>query len=801
MVSTTFSFLFSVRMNVLRTRTLWALLFLMLFHIPAFASIGDAKTDSIKADMYHLSGSQKVDALVKLSRAYMEIDLDSMAKYASLASRLSNELEYQAGLANSLLMLGTANHYLDKVTEARNYYNQSLKLFEALGDKKGQANAHNSLGNSYMEQGDYKTAQKYHAGALLLRVQIDDKQGLANSYNNIGNAYAGEASYYLALNNHLKGLAIKEELNDTSKSGLNKMAMSYFNIGRLYLAIEDLKRAEEFFNKAEELYGYVENQGGLALIYAARGGVAKTWHDFETAIGFYSKAIEILKQSGKTGELADNYTRIAFAYYGLALKADSLGQKGKQNKNYDIAFNYANQALNLSEQLDYEQGIVSSYILMGNINREWGDYKNSEICFNKAAGYRLLTSNKIVLYKGLYLLKLKQKNYKAALENYTNYTALNDSVYNTQNTLKTTSLGQAYEEEKKEKERELTDKMREMAHDEEIKRQRVIQLFILIGLLVVAVFAFFVFRSYRQKQKANIIITKQKAEVESAYKIIEEQKKIVDQHNKDVTDSINYAKRIQTALLASDSLLKKNLPEYFVLYKPKDIVSGDFYWASELTDKNSKKFILCSGDCTGHGVPGAFMSLLNISKLNETVNEKKRTDPGHILNTVREEIIKALNPENATEVCNDGMDCTLCVMELFEKQGNMVGGAENVLRGTLSYAAANNPFYLIRDKQLIVGHSDKIPVGKSLKENEPFSSHTLELMQGDIIYLLTDGYADQFGGKNGKKFKYKTLEDLLLANHLSPLSEQKRLLDSTIEQWRGTNEQVDDILIIGIRIS
>lgn len=777
-------------------------LFLILFFSSTvvYGQSDKSKVDSLRGALSALSGKEKIDMLLRLSRTYREINTDSLLNNARLAYKLSKELNYSKGLANSILLMGRAHHDKTQISEAREYYLQALKLFEEIEDRKGQANAHNNLGNSFMEQGDYKTALKYHAFALLLRAQIDDKQGLASSYNNIGNAYAGEANYYLALNNHLKSLALTEELNDTSAAGKSLLGMSYFNIGRLYLVTDDGKRAEEFLNKAQKLFEKTNNLYGLAYIYAARAAIAGNQSNHEKSILLYSKAIEIAKQIGEVGELADNYTRIAYAYYKIALKSDSAGHKGKQNKNYDIVFNYANQALDLSKRLNYEQGIVSSYILLGHIYREWGDYKNSQNNYNKAFDQRLIPANKIVLYEGLYLLKLKEKNYKEALENYTNYTILKDSVYNTENTLKNASLGQAYEEEQKEKERVLTNKMKELAHNEEIKRQRVIQLFILIGLFIVAIFAFFVYRSYRQKQKANVIITRQKSEVEQAYKIIEEQKKIVDEHNKDITDSINYARRIQTALLASDSLLNKSLPEYFVLYKPKDIVSGDFYWASEITDGGTKTFVLCTGDCTGHGVPGAFMSLLNISKLNETINEKRIIKPDFVLNTVREEIIEALNPEYADEECNDGMDCTLCSFEFYQNKPGETQTTEKNIKAKLTYTAANNPFYLIRNNQLIVGKADKIPVGKSLKEKQPFSIHSLDMFEGDTLYLLTDGYADQFGGTSGKKFKYKQLEELLLASQPETMLRQKAILNETIEKWMGANEQVDDILIIGIRI-
>jgi len=228
--------------------------------------------------------------------------------------------------------------------------------------------------------------------------------------------------------------------------------------------------------------------------------------------------------------------------------------------------------------------------------------------------------------------------------------------------------------------------------------------------------------------------------------------------------------------------------KFFVLYKPKDIVSGDFYYAlsHQHPDKKSEIFYICTADCTGHGVPGALMSMLGISYLNESIIEKNISEPGKILDNIRRGIIGSLNPEGTEEEAKDGMDCTLCA---FDFENNK-----------LYYAAANNSFYLIRNNELIASHADKMPVGKSPKEEHAFTTHTIDLKKGDVIYTLTDGYADQFGGDKGKKFKYKQLEDKFMAIKNKPMDEQKKILDSTFEEWKGNLEQVDDVLVIGIKI-
>ncbi len=227
---------------------------------------------------------------------------------------------------------------------------------------------------------------------------------------------------------------------------------------------------------------------------------------------------------------------------------------------------------------------------------------------------------------------------------------------------------------------------------------------------------------------------------------------------------------------------------FFILYKPKDIVSGDFYYALSHKHQGSKKeiFYMSAADCTGHGVPGALMSMMAVSKLNESIIEKNLIAPNEILDNVRKGIIASLNPEGSEEESKDGMDCVLCAFDFEDMK--------------LDFAAANNPLWLVRDGKVTEYAPDKMPVGKSPKEDEPYTLKSIDLVKGDIIYIFTDGYADQFGGEKGKKFKYKQLQELLISNSHLPMQEQKQILANTIEKWMGNLEQVDDILVIGIKI-
>jgi serine phosphatase RsbU (regulator of sigma subunit) len=291
-----------------------------------------------------------------------------------------------------------------------------------------------------------------------------------------------------------------------------------------------------------------------------------------------------------------------------------------------------------------------------------------------------------------------------------------------------------------------------------------------------------------------------KGDADAHERAIEEQKELITEKNKEILDSINYAKRIQYTLLAHEELLKQNLPEHFVLFKPKDIVSGDFYWATAVNSRqsqsavdsaelpaataNSKLFYLAVCDSTGHGVPGAFMSLLNCSFLNEAITEKNISKPNEVLDHVRKRLIESISQDGG----KDGMDG---ILVCFERNSN---GTNKV-----TYAAANNNPILIRNGEIKELPADKMPVGLGEKK-DPFALNTIELQKGDTLYLYTDGYADQFGGPKGKKFKYKTLNELLIRINQKPCLEQKQVLNTHFENWKGSLEQVDDVCIVGIHI-
>jgi two-component system, sensor histidine kinase LadS len=264
---------------------------------------------------------------------------------------------------------------------------------------------------------------------------------------------------------------------------------------------------------------------------------------------------------------------------------------------------------------------------------------------------------------------------------------------------------------------------------------------------------------------------------------IEAQKVLIEEKNKDITDSIIYARRIQQAILPDDTYLADVLKEHFVLYKPKDIVSGDFYW----TEHTDGKALFAAVDCTGHGVPGAFVSLLGYNGLNQAVNEKRLSDPGEILNELNGYMQQALKHSMHQTTIKDGMDIALCSLDR-QKQ-------------VLHFSGAVNPAYIVRNGEIIILKGDRFPIGgEQIAGNKKFSTQEFPLEKGDTVYIFSDGYADQFGGEKGKKFMSKQFKELLAMMTKEPLQKQKQILESRLNEWRGPLEQVDDVLVIGVRI-
>ena len=417
-------------------------------------------------------------------------------------------------------------------------------------------------------------------------------------------------------------------------------------------------------------------------------------------------------------------------------------------------------------------------LIMGSIYFEMKDYNKSIECYNfvktfaEPAGIKELIRDAYLGLSQCYELKKDNTN---ALLFHKKYSLVKDSLTDELNNQQVRDLEINYETEKKNKEIELLTQ-RTVNQGLEADKRKVILFATLISLLGVVILSVVLYNRFRLKKKSH-------QELEQTNIEINYQKSLIEIKNKEITDSINYARRIQRVLLTSDKYISKYLNVFFILNKPKAIVSGDFYWAVEIDNS----FIIVTADCTGHGVPGAFMSLLGINYLNEIVIEQKITQPDLILNALRSAIIEALNPEGSNEAeGKDGMDLVLCKYDFTSMQ--------------LTFSCANNPLWIYRQGEFMDFKADKMPVGKSPKEDVPFNLQTVALQKGDVVYTFTDGYADQFGGPKKKKLMTGKFKELILSIQHLPIKEQHDYLNDFIEDWMKDSEQVDDILVIGVKI-
>ncbi|PLX17381.1 MAG: hypothetical protein C0597_07055 [Marinilabiliales bacterium] len=305
---------------------------------------------------------------------------------------------------------------------------------------------------------------------------------------------------------------------------------------------------------------------------------------------------------------------------------------------------------------------------------------------------------------------------------------------------------------------------------------------VLAVFIIIVIVKIYTRRLELEKIRLEQIVKERTEEVVKQKDEIEKQRDEIADKNRSITDSIEYASRIQTAVLPSDEFAQEILPEHFILFRPRDIVSGDFYWMT----KRDNQLVLIAADCTGHGVPGAFMSMLGVSFLNEIVNRHEITEASAILNSLRADIKKTLGQEGKEGEAKDGMDIALCIIDLEKMK--------------LQYAGAYNPLYLFRNNELVEVKADRMPIGIYIKEKESFTNNDIDLQKGDVFYIFSDGYQDQFGGEDGQKFKTKNYKQLLLEIHQKPMAEQREILDKRIDEWRGKWEQVDDIIILGLRV-
>ncbi len=578
-------------------------------------------------------------------------------------------------------------------------------------------------------------------------------------YNNLGNSYLDKGDFANALKLNLKCLKLAEQQN-SEKDIIN----SWMNLGNTYADKGEDNLGRDCYKRAIELIKLNNEKGLLADAYANIALLFDYTSEKDSAL-FYMKSAKLIYEMLKDSN-------------GIALCSNNIGLVYMDHKDYKKAaeYLYKSKAIDLATENHYSlfltmNNIGDLYAKMGNYKKSFAEYDSALTSFKDMGGQSLL----IDAYRGLADASAKMGNYEQAHEYRTKYADLKDTVFSAENLSSFSEIKVGYEKEMNEKEISLL-KAENVLKETRKKTYQILAIIALV--LIIAVFWLFYYR-FKIKKRSE-------AALKNKNKEIEEKNEEMEVLYTQVTDSIRYAKRIQEAILPSEKDFNDCFKDHFIYFKPKDIVSGDFYWLLSINENDRKKVVLATSDCTGHGVPGGFMSMLGSSLLTEIVNEKKVTEPADILDLLRIKIISALKQKGNAGENQDGMDISICKFDLQQKK--------------LVFGSANNAVYLVRENKLTELKPDKQPIGISHGINDQFNQREVSLMEGDCIYTFTDGFADQFGGPKGKKFKYKQFEQMLLNNvHLS-MEDQKIRIDECFENWKGDLEQIDDILIIGVRV-
>jgi serine phosphatase RsbU (regulator of sigma subunit)/Flp pilus assembly protein TadD len=720
----------------------------------------------------------KILALEQLAANHRKGQPDSALIYNQKAIDLAKETKISQEVANAYREYALTAQAIGKYPLAVDYYKKAQKEHEKQKSKNGVAEAFNDIGIAYYYSGDYEKARENFEKAGEIKIEIGDSIGAGQSFNNTGIMYDIAGNPTEAIKLYLRAINIYENLNDT-----NLTIGTLANIGLIYIGQKNYKEALKVYARqkmlakaigAEKLYGIALTSEGTAFDYLEK---------YDTARTRFLEALEIFLRIGDKPLIAQCYNNLSANY--------------ELTNEDDLALAYALKAIKIKKEIGSYGKIAISQIAAANIYKKRGQHLLAKNLFEEALQNAINTGYLdyiIKSHQGLALTYEKLKNYKKAFYHQSEFLVLEDSVTSQENSEIISELEKKYQSERKEQEIELLNKTStlkdvQLAKADEESKRKSIQLYgsLIVGLILLVLVGV-VLKSNQQRKKSNQLLTQKNKE-------ITQQKEIVEEQHKEITDSINYAKRIQTALLTSDEYWKIISPEHFVLFKPKDVVSGDFFWAFHTEDSLA---IWIAADCTGHGVPGAFMSMLGMGFLNEIVVEAGETNPARILDKLREKIIKALEQKEVVIQQKDGMDVALCV---WDKKTNL-----------LSYSGAHNPLWVIREAkeetsnlvaggfELIETKADKQPVGAYTEQLTPFTVKEFQLQNGDTIYTFSDGYADQFGGEKGKKLKSANFKKLLLSLQTKKMHQQKLIIDETFEDWRGNLEQIDDVCVIGVRI-
>ena len=581
---------------------------------------------------------------------------------------------------------------------------------------------------------------------------------------------------YDYIGNRKKAIEVSLEAVDIAKQNkkTNKLAELYISLSTIYKE-ENLTVSKKYALLALNVFKNSTNNNAKSILnasYLILGNVYYNLNKMDSSKYYY----ELCKESSKLSNDQRNYLSAI----------GNIGNVAYEEKEYDKAIEYNILTLYEYKKIGLNSEIAVAYGSLADIYKDTKDYKKAIRYYDSA----LIVTNQlqsaddfIYNYKGLSQTYEMMGNSADALKYYKLYRMWNDSVNNNQNSKKINELELDYKYKAEQREKDLIQKNKDNVIQEKIKQQKNIIWVGILGGLILFVFLGFAIKSNIDKKKTN-------KQLQLFNNEISEQKNIIEIKNHEITDSITYASRIQQGVIPDEDELKELLPHHFVFFKPRDIVSGDFYWACKVTSKinpETKRSVVAVVDCTGHGVPGAFMSLVGNTLLNQTINRSAISNPAQALDYINQQLPKTIKSKSSTGAIKDGMEIAMCDF--------------NFDTLTMQFAGANSNIYVVRDGEIQIYKGDKQPIGESFSGTViNYTNQIISLQKNDCVYLISDGYADQFGGVKGKKFKYKQLENLFCSIAEKNVEEQREVLATAFNDWKSAHEQVDDVLIMGIKI-
>ncbi len=657
---------------------------------------------------------------------------------SSIEDSLLNKLSISSDSQKVEILYLLGERYTDNDSaKCFGYAREIEQLSQRLSNNFFEAYSYVLKGHYFKKRGNLSTAIENYKKASNCIKDCNNKL-LSSVYNNIGATLTDMGSYAEATSYLIRALKISEKYRDELNT-----AKILLNLGLVFFYQRNYVIASYYYGKSLEIREKINDWKGIALLYNNLGIVYYYKNDKNKAVEYFKKALEIYSRLNNKRAMSLPLFNIAEIY--------------SDNLKYDSALQYYNLSYSIDTSLRDKASAAKSLIKLAAIYEALKNYSKALEYANKALNFSMETGSKEDIKDSYFTLSEVYKsmnNYKLALEMMEKVISIKDSLYNDESAEQIARLQTMYETEKKD--------LLLSQQKETIRHQKQRNFLLLIGMIIISSLFLLAFIQFVQKKKA--------------YTILELQKK-------NITDSINYASRIQAAILPPEELLNSLLPEHFILYLPKEMVSGDFYWVTLIDEK---KLLITLADCTGHGVPGAFMSMLGFAYLSEIVNRNSGIRANEILNQLRIKIKNSLHQKESS-TNKDGMDIALVIINLVTLE--------------MEYSGANNPVIIHRDGVLTYLKPDKMPIGIHAIEKSSFTLTEFKLQKNDTLYLFSDGYIDQFGGPKNKKLGKQNYEKIIAEAAQLPIKAQRYLFEEKYWEWLNEIEQIDDISIMGIKIT